>query len=126
MSKPTIHENPLTEDQLRWVWRRYQACGFPYASFPKRFARNDFEQLQKPKGHNMAISLCYQYRRQIIRARKKTTAALSFEAFCNVVRRLYLRDVQAGDWRPPKPEAPAYLPDVAQVSPDGQLEIPLT
>lgn len=125
MSTPTIHTNPLTDDELRWLWSRYQRCGFPCASFPKRFARNDFEQLQKPKGYNMAVSLAFQYRRQIIRAPKKKTAAMTFDHFCQVVRRLYARDVAARAWTPPKPTAPPYMPDVSQVASDGQLALNL-
>lgn len=54
---------------LRWLWARYQHCGFPIGSFPKRFARNAFESLSADKGHPRAASLCYQYRRQVLRPR---------------------------------------------------------
>ncbi len=94
MSKPTIHENPFTPEELAWVWARYRRCTFPSASFPKRFARNDVGRLSS-KGRNMAASLAYQFRRQIFGGSAKWP-------FPQFVAEVMIETVKAG---PPKGEA---------------------
>ena len=81
MKRPMFTENPFTEVELRWLWGRYQCCTFPVASFPKRFARNAFEQLTD-NGKVMAASLAFQYRRQIF----KDSAKWDMERFTRAVQ----------------------------------------
>lgn len=55
---------PLTDDEIDWLWPRYQKCSFPPATFAKRFAGTARERLTA-KGKNAAVSLSFRYRRQI-------------------------------------------------------------
>lgn len=79
---PPIVARELTDAQLAWVWPHYQCCSFTPATFAKRFARNEFDRLTD-KGKVMAISLCFQYRRQIF---GKKAAKWTREQFMNAVR----------------------------------------
>lgn len=122
MPLATIHENPLTESELRWLWARYQRCGFAPGTFAKRFARNSFESLTTPKGRNMAVSLAFQYRRQIITP-KGEGARLTWDMFVQVVKnRAAIARQRAG----PVPETPltAILRTLLPEStPDPQLSL---
>jgi hypothetical protein len=54
----------LNDDEIDWLWPRYQRCNFPPATFAKRFACTARDKLT-PRGKNAAVSLSYRYRRQI-------------------------------------------------------------
>ena len=75
--------NPFTDDEFAWLWPKYRACGFPVASFPKRFARNEFSQLSE-KGKNTGAGLAYQYRRQIL---GKQAGKYTWDEFVMIVKR---------------------------------------
>lgn len=55
---------PLTDAEIDWLWRKYQACSFPPATFAKCFARTPRENLTS-RGKNACVKLAYKYRRQI-------------------------------------------------------------
>lgn len=78
----TTYTNPFTEAEFAWLWPKYRACGFPVASFPKRFARNELSQLTE-KGRNTGASLAFQYRRQIFGQR---SAKWTFDEFTKAVQ----------------------------------------
>ncbi len=73
LAKPLPEGLALTEQDLDWLWPRYQRCTFPIASFPKRFANHTRASLTE-KGRKMALSLAFQYRRQIFHGSAKWDA----------------------------------------------------
>jgi hypothetical protein len=79
---PSLQTCPFTDEEMAWLWPRYQRCTFPPASFPKRFARHDLTRLTA-KGRTAAAQLAYQYRRQIF---SKKAAKWDPAHFINAVK----------------------------------------
>lgn len=71
----------LTDDEIAWLWPRFQKCGHGGRGFANSFAKTPLEKLS-PRGKACVHSVAYTFRRQIFKGSEKW----SLEQFVNSIR----------------------------------------
>lgn len=80
MQKP-VPVPVLTDEEIAWLWPRFQKCGHGGRGFANSFAKTPLEKLS-PRGKACVHSVVYTFRRQIFKGSEKW----SLEQFVNSIR----------------------------------------